>query len=234
MNEQNIDQKKYCSALCYYLNHIKIDLSYGRLEFLRSCSDHIGAMMSGYITPGKKYSGDWETFKQTCYASKEAYEKLQVNWNTNGLHMEHVVPIREIGNYLLKKHQLRPLTCNEILDVLKDLLIPCLITNEENKLLSVGLTKSMPKVGGTYWEYDPILNNQWDRYKQTRSYANPSQNLYSEIVALKPPAWLIARSNFPPPISSPVPLPWAPNIQIHSCDCLNSLASELPSGCMRE
>ena len=220
MNELPNDQKKYCSALCYYLNHIKLDLSHGRTEFLRSYTDHIGALISGYITKGQVYKGDWAKFKMTCYASKDALQLVQkINWSTRGISvtMEHVVPVNEIGTILQNLHgQKKSLTCQEILAVLKDLLIPCLITKNEDGWFRGRLIDSMP----TNWTYSPSGNNQWARYERTNNPNLPSHFLIQNIVAISPPKWMV-KSGFPNSNTVTLPHRLKPDA-ISDCDCLNS------------
>jgi hypothetical protein len=217
--------------MCYYLNHIKLDLLLGRQEFLRTNADHIVAMMSGFITKGKDYKGAWGKFKISCFASKNALNVLCNTWSTRNtcVTMEHVVPINIIGKVLLDQQTLmkQPLTCDEILQVLQNLLIPCLITDVENKLLTnanngslCNLKESMPPT----WVYMPKGNNQWARYHVTQSTNSTQPSLFSDIVAIAPPTWM-KNSGFPNQCHAVVLPDWLTNKDytytrdLKSCKC---------------
>lgn len=232
----NLDQLKCCTAMCYYLEHIKVDLLHKRPELIRDCADHIGAMMSGYISKGSEYKGNWHKFKMTCYASNEALNELQKpkHWDTKGknITMEHVVPVNVIGTILIDMYlsNKKSLTSDEILKVLKHLLIPCLLTKGEDKQLSSKYKHSMPDG----WTFNPALNNQWARYLVTSSFSNHEKFLFDDIVAIAPPVWM-AKPNFPlvptPPISKPPTLN-ATAIPIFNCNCSDLSETGLSNNCM--
>lgn len=220
---KNFDQAKYCSAMCYYLNHIKHELFFYRADNLRHFVDPIGALMSGYITDKRngKYSGNYSEFKQSCFVSRNA---LAGKWSTKEIHKEHVVPIKVIGEVLLKKRNQSsvPLTCNEILEVLKYLLIPCLVTQDEKILLKQYDDKMPPG-----WSYG---NDPWMRYQ------DPKISLFPDIFAISPPSWMLWMKGYghafnPPLVASQVTPKFAFS-SIPSCGCSDSLGIGLSSGCI--
>lgn len=166
----------FCDALCYYLDHLKLDLKHKRMEFLRDNADRICAMLNGYATIKGRGTGDYGRYKLSCYASKDALAILQKNnWSPKGLHQEHVVPIKAVGDIIMKVGT--GLNNQQLLSQLDDLVLPCVITTLENQALnSAKLSRKMP----AGWSYP---GNRWARYHAVNIPGKGS--LFKEIIALR-------------------------------------------------
>lgn len=176
----SVNQCDYCDALCYYLEHLNVDLAHNRMELLRDYADPLCAMVNGYVSGKDKVTGDHNKYKTSCFASKSALVILQnKKWKTRGanLRLEHAIPITEIGKIILSKKQ-QLTTSVQVLNLLNKLLIPCVITKNESEVLDRYFKNSMPKNS----------TKSWDRYRQTPLQpSNPKGAvLFNEIVALRP------------------------------------------------
>lgn len=186
----SLTQEKIKEALTYYLWHLRLDLKLGRMEFLRDNADKICAIANGYISSRGRGTGDFERFKLSCYASRDAIEKLNVNgWSATGLRQEHVIPLKVVGEILLKE-KAQNLSDVKLIHRLNSLVIPCVITLLEDRELE---TQKMP-----YKWTDP-----WVRYKQKGKQTG--RILYKEVFALQkntpfhfkmPPPYM--QTNIPP------------------------------------
>lgn len=186
----NTDFQMIRDAIQYNLEHLKVDLRLGRMDFFRHNADRICAMINGYISLGeKKADGDFGAYKSSCYASKRAHEQLQANgWKTEKglLVFEHVIPIDFAGKLLLGKWEsLGSMNDRALLKELNKLIIPCVLTFQEDK--AIPWKKDMPDA----WE--KMLNQNWARYVNTDLPKPPavdkaytSAKLIDEIVALRP------------------------------------------------
>ena len=183
----NTDFQMIRDAIQYNLEHLKVDLRLGRMDFFRHNADRICAMINGYISLGeKKADGDFGAYKSSCYASKRAHEQLQANgWKTEKglLVFEHVIPIDFAGEYILgiwnrreKKNFSPPISDRRLLKLLNALIIPCVITKLEDDAIPKPFKSSMPPG----WKRNRHRN--WERYNQTLL---SSGTLFNQIVVLQ-------------------------------------------------
>jgi hypothetical protein len=205
----------YCKALCYYLAHLRLDLHWSRMEFLRDNADRICAMLNGYSSSRGRITGNYGKYKVSCYASQNALTDLQRNnWSAKGLMQEHVIPIKVVGEILLQHYA--HLADQDLLDKLNELVIPCVITDIEDQDLNDNhLRQSMPN-GWTYQN-----GHRWARYQVL---LRTGQSLISQIVALRPNLPATGGPAFSPPVS--LPPQFQPGLPIPNCLCLPPAARD--------
>lgn len=169
-----LTEEKIKDALTYYLWHLRLDLKMGRMEFLRDNADKICAMVNGYTTKKGRGTADYEKYKLSCYASKKAINALKAGkWSPKGkaLRQEHVIPLNIVGEILIKEKVINMSDC-KLISRLLDLVIPCVITEKEDKELE---KNKMPPD----WDH----RDAWARYKAMGKKSKVP--LYPEIYALQ-------------------------------------------------
>jgi hypothetical protein len=163
-------EKELLATLDYYLDVVMVDLKHRRTDGLRSYGDHIAAIAHGFQRKSSTIRGRRGPFKRSCYATVDAFAAMQKTLDAPPvkIHMEHVVPIKVVGQELLDRFCDEGVNREDILKFLRDWIIPCVVTETEHTaLLAAGVGESMSgswKSSGT-----PDL---WDRYKKAKLYKN--------------------------------------------------------------
>lgn len=195
--------KNDCIALSYNLKHLRVDFKYARMEFLRDHADPIRAMLNGYYSKAEKTVGQYKKYEANCFITKSALAEVGQGWGISGKkpHQEHVIPLNTVGRILISKS---PFDDHELLELLNDLVIPCLISLDQNdRLKTAGVNEKIPMD----WDgTDP-----WARYK--RAKLHDGRSLFDEVIAL--------RSNLPNcqdrPIWQQFPTKLLPKQKINCC-----------------
>ena len=174
----------YCNSICYYLQHVRLDIAYRRTDLMRHSIDHIAAMYAGYVRRGQVI-GNWKKHKLSCYASRDAIDLLARNdWSTKDIDvtLEHVIPVtKHIGPVLFNAGS--KLSDQELIELASNLVIHCVITNDENKALCrAELNDSMPD--GWDWSSG---HHPWLRYINTIHPIRQNETLFQSIFALRDP-----------------------------------------------
>lgn len=156
-----IDPKLFADALKYYIDHIQIELSHNRADLLRHLVDPLCALSSGFIvrcqgTP--RYEGNHSRFKTSMFDTIESRTEEKS-------HMEHVVPLLVIEEYLLtnRTSYVEPTQRKDLLALIQHLVVPCVVSKKQNVVLNEAHRKTMPK----NWNNAPnwLAWDIWARYK---------------------------------------------------------------------